>query len=176
MNIEEIDANTAATSVRNLKAKFCENYGAPDKIGEQLRRSAILRNRRYRSCDFFNRSSWAHSKVTVWSFGDWIREATCSNNFLSVGYTRSRIPPWGVEGGNDGTPNFVEVLRSGKTTERYAFGTNIAVNTDDVIRIVTGVGGGYGDPGRRSREAVLNDLKDGYVTLERAEEVYGLKV
>jgi N-methylhydantoinase B len=95
------------------------------------------------------------------------------NNFLSLGYTRSRVPPWGVAGGNDGTPNYVEILRQGKPTERYAFGTNIVVNTDDVIRIVTGVGGGYGDPKERSRQAVLDDLKNGYVTAERAEEVYG---
>lgn len=98
------------------------------------------------------------------------------NNFLSVGYTRSRIPPWGVAGGNDGTPNFVEVLRSGKPTERYAFGTNIVVNTGDVIRIVTGVGGGYGEPKERSREAIRDDLKNGYVTLRRAEQVYGVKM
>jgi N-methylhydantoinase B len=98
------------------------------------------------------------------------------NNFLSVGYTRSRIPPWGVAGGNDGTPNFVEVLRSGKPTERYAFGTNIVVNTGDVIRIVTGVGGGYGDPKERSRGAIRDDLKNGYITRERAEQVYGVKL
>ena len=95
------------------------------------------------------------------------------NNFLSVGYTRSRIPPWGVGGGLDGTTNFVEVWRTGKPTEHYAFGTNIVLNTGDVIRIVTGVGGGYGDPKLRSDAAIRDDIKNGYLTPARALEVYG---
>lgn len=97
------------------------------------------------------------------------------NNFLSVGYTRSRIPPWGVAGGNEGTPNFVEVLRQGQPVEHYAFGTNIVLNTDDVIRIVTGVGGGYGEPAKRSHAAIEADIRNGYLTPERAQEVYNYR-
>ncbi|SCM76318.1 5-oxoprolinase (ATP-hydrolyzing) [uncultured Pleomorphomonas sp.] len=97
------------------------------------------------------------------------------DNFLSVGYTRTRVPPWGVAGGADGTPNFVEVLRPGKPAERYAFGTNIPLNRDDVIHLVTGVGGGYGDPRERDPLAVRRDLRDGYITPEHAEAVYGLR-
>ncbi|MFT8421033.1 MAG: hydantoinase B/oxoprolinase family protein [Gluconacetobacter sp.] len=96
------------------------------------------------------------------------------DNFLSVGYTRSRIPPWGVDGGLDGSPNFVEVLRPGETPERYAFGTNIPLREGDVVHVVTGVGGGFGPPERRSREAVLRDVRDGYLTGERAREIYGI--
>ncbi|MCX5514699.1 methylhydantoinase [Kaistia algarum] len=95
------------------------------------------------------------------------------NNFLSVGYTRSRIPPWGAAGGLDGTPNYVEVLRTGGTSERYAFGTDIALNTDDIVRVVTGNGGGFGDPKLRDRAAIEVDLKNGYLTAERAAEIYG---
>jgi N-methylhydantoinase B len=95
------------------------------------------------------------------------------NNFLSVGYTRTRIPPWGVDKGAEGTPNYVEVLRPGKTAERYAFGTNIPLNKDDVVHVVTGVGGGYGDPKQRSREAIEQDIRNGYISADRAKELYG---
>lgn len=95
------------------------------------------------------------------------------NNFLSLGYTRSRMPPWGVAGGNDGSLNYVELRRTDGRVERYAFATNVVVNTNDVIRIVTANGGGYGDPKRRSPEAIAADLKNGYLTPERAREVYG---
>ncbi len=95
------------------------------------------------------------------------------NNFLSIGYTRSRIPPWGVDGGLDGTPNYVEVLRPGRAPERYAFGTDIPLNTDDVVRVVTGNGGGFGDPKKRSAAAIADDIKNGYLTPERAAEIYG---
>ena len=47
------------------------------------------------------------------------------------------------------------------------------LNEGDVIRISTGGGGGYGDPRRRSSELVLDDLRQGYVTAERAHAVYG---
>ncbi|MDQ1195403.1 hydantoinase B/oxoprolinase family protein [Agrobacterium sp. SORGH_AS 787] len=96
------------------------------------------------------------------------------NNFLSVGYTRSRIPPWGVAGGLDGSTNYVEVRRANGSKERYAFATNVVVNRDDVIRVVTANGGGFGDPKLRDPVSVAADIRDGYVTPERAAAVYGV--
>ena len=95
------------------------------------------------------------------------------NNFVSLGYTRSRIPPWGVAGGLDGSTNYVEVRRTDGRSERYAFATNVVVNTGDVIRVVTGNGGGFGDPKKRTKEDIARDLRDGYLTPERAREIYG---
>ncbi|MCX5497794.1 hydantoinase B/oxoprolinase family protein [Kaistia dalseonensis] len=97
------------------------------------------------------------------------------NNFLSVGYTRSRIPPWGVDGGLDGTPNYVEVLRPGGAAERYSFGTDIPLNIGDVVKVVTGNGGGVGDPKKRARSAIEDDVRNGYLSPERAAEIYGYK-
>ena len=51
--------------------------------------------------------------------------------------------------------------------------TALEVNEGDVIRIHTGNGGGYGDPRRRPRELVLDDLRNGLVTEEQARDVYG---
>lgn len=94
------------------------------------------------------------------------------NNFLSLGYTRSRMPPWGVAGGNDGTLNYVELRRTDGRSERYAFATNVVVNKNDVIRVVTANGGGYGDPKDRAPESVKRDIRNGYLTSERAKEIY----
>ena len=52
--------------------------------------------------------------------------------------------------------------------------TALEVNAGDVIRIRTGSGGGYGDPRRRLRQLVLDDIRNGYVTAELARSVYGL--
>jgi len=95
------------------------------------------------------------------------------NNFLSLGYTRSTMPPWGVGGGLDGSLNYVELRRTDGRNERYSFATNVVVNTGDVIRIVTANGGGYGEPKARSSDAIARDIRDGYLTRERALEVYG---
>ena len=63
--------------------------------------------------------------------------------------------------------------RSDGATERYSFVTGLTVNTNDVIRVTTGCGGGFGDPGERDRLAIENDIRDGYVTSDRARELYG---
>ena len=52
--------------------------------------------------------------------------------------------------------------------------TAIEVNEGNVIRIHTGNGGGYGDPKSRSREAVLEDIRNGFVTADRARDIYDL--
>jgi len=97
------------------------------------------------------------------------------NNFLSLGYTRSTMPPWGANGGKDGSLNYVELVRTDGRKERYAFATNVVVNTNDVIRIVTANGGGYGDPAARRPDLIASDIRNGYLTPARAREVYGYK-
>ena len=84
--------------------------------------------------------------------------------FLTCAYTRSVHPPWGQDGGRDGSPNFVEVVRRDGTVERYAVVTTLPLGAGDVIRIHTGNGGGYGNPAERAPERVLEDLRDGFVS------------
>ncbi len=94
---------------------------------------------------------------------------------MTCGYSRSRVRPWGLEGGNEGTPNYVELVRVDASVERYAFESDIRLNKGDVVRVVTGNGAGYGDPLTRERDAVRRDLRDGLVSAERAKSVYGFK-
>jgi len=94
-------------------------------------------------------------------------------SFLTAGYTRSRILPWGLDGGNEGSPNYVEVRRTTGEVEKYAFASGVTVNTDDVIRIITGAGGGLGDPKSRDRKAIEDDIRNGFITKERAADVHG---
>jgi N-methylhydantoinase B len=96
--------------------------------------------------------------------------------FFTCAYTRNKHRPWALEGGLEGSPNYVEVVRADGTIETYAVVTTLEVNRDDVIRIHTGSGGGYGDPSRRSRTSVLEDLENGFVTEARARTVYGVEL
>jgi N-methylhydantoinase B len=85
-----------------------------------------------------------------------------------------RTRPWVLDGGFEGSPNYAQVIRKDGTVEEYAVVTAIEVNEGDVIRIHTGNGGGYGDPRRRPREAVLEDIRNGFATDDRAQDVYGV--
>jgi N-methylhydantoinase B len=96
--------------------------------------------------------------------------------FFTCAYTRNKHKPWPLEGGREGSPNYVEVIRADGAVEEYAVVTALDVNEGDLIRIHTANGGGYGEPGRRRRELVLEDLHDAYVTEETARTVYGLDV
>ena len=95
------------------------------------------------------------------------------NCFLTCGYTRSRIPPWGLSGGQPGTVNYIQIRRASGTIERHAFATGVALNQGDVVGVVTGNGGGFGPPRERLRQSVRDDLRDGTVTPEEARESYG---
>ncbi|MGD9912542.1 MAG: hydantoinase B/oxoprolinase family protein [Rhizobiaceae bacterium] len=96
------------------------------------------------------------------------------NGFLTAGYTRFKFPPWALSEGNDGSPNYVQYLGKDGTSERYAFVSGLTTHTDDVIRVVTGSGGGFGDPKERDPEQVKLDIRNGLITPERAKEVYGI--
>ena len=94
------------------------------------------------------------------------------NGFLTVGYTRSRFPAWGIDGGRDGSPNYVEFRPKKGERQRFAFVSGLPTAKDDVIRVVTGNGGGAGDPLERDQEKIGTDIKNGLLTAERAKEVY----
>ncbi len=92
--------------------------------------------------------------------------------FMTMGYTRSKIKPWGMEGGLEGSGNYVEVIKP-DGVEKYSFVSGLSVTTDDVVRVVTSSGAGYGDPKNRNKAAVAGDIKAGFITAERAADVYG---
>ena len=94
--------------------------------------------------------------------------------FFTCAYTRDKHPPWALDGGREGAPNFVEVIRANGEAERHSVVTALRVDAGDVIRIHTGSGGGYGDPKLRAREAVLEDVVNGLVSGDTARSVYGV--
>jgi len=86
---------------------------------------------------------------------------------------RGQYPSWGLDGGLDGGISYCELIRANGTTERHVIATSVPVAKGDVIRMVTGNGGGYGNPKERSSEAVAEDVKNGYISQEWAQTVYG---
>jgi len=97
-----------------------------------------------------------------------------SNGFVTSIFGRSKFPPWGMAGGALGTGNFIEIIaKDGKTfrTDRVA---RHPLERGDVVRLITGVGGGYGNPVERDIERVLDDVRNGYISVTQAREKYGV--
>ena len=95
------------------------------------------------------------------------------NGFLTAGYTRSVVKPWSLNDGEEGSGNFVEVDKVDGATEHYAFVSGLGLTTDDVVRVITSSGAGFGDPKKRDPKAVKNDIKNGFITIERAKDIHG---
>lgn len=91
---------------------------------------------------------------------------------LTVGFSRAVVPPWSLEGGNEGSPNYVQVVDEEGNSKRYAFDSNIPVGSAETIRVVTGNGAGFGDPKLRDLEAIKRDMRDGYIGPAQAREIY----
>lgn len=86
---------------------------------------------------------------------------------------RRGCPPWGVYGGHDGASPDLLVERAGMPPERKTKGA-IALNAGDRLHIISGGGGGYGDPRLRDVEKVRRDVRLGNISADVAARVYGV--
>jgi N-methylhydantoinase B len=90
---------------------------------------------------------------------------------------RARSITWGIEGGLPSFPHGVWLNR-GTDEERFlgAVFSNVPVKPGDAFTRPSAGGGGFGDPLERDPEAVVEDVADDYVSVERAERDYGVVV
>ena len=91
---------------------------------------------------------------------------------------RAHCRPWGLSDGLEGTGNQV-ALRLGGTWKTDFPNAKVLVaplKTDDAFLIRSGGGGGYGDPLERAIEEVAEDVRQGYVSIKAAAELYSVVV
>jgi N-methylhydantoinase B len=80
-----------------------------------------------------------------------------------------------MEGGGQGSRNYTQILfADGREPEVFGKTAQYHLKKDDVARLITGTGGGYGDPLKRPVEMVQSDVKNEYITLKQAERDYGV--
>jgi N-methylhydantoinase B len=96
-------------------------------------------------------------------------EAYCS-------FGRTVTQPWGMAGGLAGTLNSLQV-RAGASGDSRQYGRehHIGLGKGDVVRIVTGGGGGWGAPNERERHLIEQDIADGLLSETAARETYGFE-
>lgn len=101
----------------------------------------------------------------------------CESAVMSYCCDRARSITWGIDGGLPSIPHGVWLNR-GTTNERFLGATfsNVAVMPGDSFTRPSAGGGGYGDPLTREPAEVVDDVIDGYVSIERAAKDYGVVV
>jgi N-methylhydantoinase B len=92
---------------------------------------------------------------------------------IVVALDRTACPPWGLAGGGPGGTALVEVVRQSGEREALTKGER-SLAACDVVRVLSGGGGGYGPAHERPTDKVLIDVRLGLVTPQGALRDYGV--
>ena len=88
---------------------------------------------------------------------------------------RQKVPPYGLFGGKPGLPGLITIYPDtdeARTVDSKKSGNLLKAN--GVLRCQMPGAGGYGNPLERSRELLIKDLEEGYVSPESAMRDYGM--
>ena len=88
---------------------------------------------------------------------------------------RQKVPPYGLFGGKPGLPGLITIYPDtdeARTVDSKKSGNQLKAN--GVLRCQMPGAGGYGNPLERSRELLIKDLEEGYVSPESARRDYGM--
>ena len=96
---------------------------------------------------------------------------------FSLRSTKHTVAPKGIDGGADGKTGHC-TLNAGKPDERVIPSrySDHVLHPGDVFSLETPGGGGLGNPLERDPAKVLNDVRNGYVSLEKARQAYGVAI
>lgn len=81
---------------------------------------------------------------------------------------RTEFPPLGLLGGSPGS-----VRKFFLNGEKVSPKGKYVLEKGDTMELFEAGGGGYGDPGKRSKTAIEQDLRDGFITYDSAVKDYG---
>jgi N-methylhydantoinase B len=94
----------------------------------------------------------------------------------AYGSDGTQTPARGARGGGDGSPaQQFKRTTEGKLEPLPAVASPTLAPGETIVSVSAG-GAGYGDPLERDVERVAHDVREGWITAERAERVYGVVV
>ena len=100
-------------------------------------------------------------------------EVLVGDTMLTGSFGRNATPPWGVEGGQNGSTNRFEVIEAATgTTTVYGRLSERRLQKGDIVRIVTGGGGGWGPPEQRDPADIARDIRNALISPDRAAAEY----
>jgi N-methylhydantoinase B len=95
---------------------------------------------------------------------------------MNVQVDRMHCPPWGLDGGRPGAGNQVTLRLAGveKADLPNSKVLTQRLQKGDAFTLRAGGGGGFGPPHERDPQKVAHDVRQGYVSLRAAAELYGV--
>ncbi|MFF2876421.1 hydantoinase B/oxoprolinase family protein [Gottfriedia sp. NPDC057991] len=157
-----------------VRGQFCmangETYNIPVEVAET--RYGILVDEYNLRTDGAGAGEFIGGSGVIRSY-----KALTDGQAATVTFGRNKFKPWGINGGLEGSSNeFYVEKANGEVDGPYGFYARYQLNKGDVVKLMTGTGGGYGNPLDRSSEKVAIDVKNGYYTIAQAEEIFGVVI
>ena len=104
-----------------------------------------------------------------------VREIRClaDRTVISMGSDRRKFTPWGLSGGKNAAGALASVTST--TGKERVLPTKVVVElrAGEILRVQTPGGGGWGIPEARAVTALEQDINDGFISKERAHQIYG---
>ncbi|GGC89183.1 5-oxoprolinase [Thalassobacillus devorans] len=164
----------AAQGQDGASGQFCiadgETYNIPVEVAET--RYGVLLDEYSLRTDGAGAGQYIGGKGVIRSY-----RALTDNQAATVTFGRNKYLPWGIDNGHEGSPNeFYIEKTSGEKDGPFGVYPRYPLQKNDVIKLMTATGGGYGDPLKRPAEQVAKDVKNEYYTLDEAKEIFGVLV
>jgi N-methylhydantoinase B len=89
---------------------------------------------------------------------------------------KGKSPHWGFDGGKAGLRNYATIETKDRGEFEVLKTSGVHLDKGDRVTITAGGGGGYGNPLERDIEKVRMDVVNGYVSVHRAKQEYGVVI
>ena len=97
--------------------------------------------------------------------------------YLATHSNRHKKPAPGISHGKPGgLSKLILNYDSDNPVELPREVANYPLTKGDVVTVLAGGGGGYGDPLKRNPLSVLKDARNGKISIERAADTYGVAI
>lgn len=154
--------------------QFCvldgETYNVPVEVAET--RYGVLLDEYSLRADGTGAGEYVGGKGVIRSY-----RALSDGQEVTITFGRHKYPLWGTNGGLEGSNNEFYINKSnGEVEGPYGVYPRYVLQKDDVLKLMTATGGGYGDPLKRPASQVARDVKNEYFTVDEARNLFGVEV
>ncbi|GGB42401.1 5-oxoprolinase [Lentibacillus populi] len=154
--------------------QFCvldgETYNVPVEVAET--RYGVMLDEYSLRIDGTGAGEYIGGKGVIRSY-----RAMTDGQEATITYGRNQYRLWGTGGGLEGSVNEFYIEKAdGEVDGPYGVYPRYQLHKDDVLKLMTATGGGYGDPLKRPADQVAKDVKNEYYTVDEAKTLFGVAV